>query len=231
MISFHNSWDTQLAAEAAQPYYQTLTAFLQQEYATQTIYPPQADLLNALTLTPYEAVKVVVLGQDPYHGAGQGHGLAFSVRPGMKTPPSLQNIYKELADDVGVTIPNHGYLLPWAQQGVLLLNAVLTVREGQANSHKGQGWEVFTDHIIEALNSRPDPIVFLLWGRGAQQKGKLITAPQHLILQAPHPSPLSAYHGFLGCKHFSATNAQLVAWGKEPIDWQLQNIESNARDA
>ncbi len=221
---FQNSWDAILQGEFAQPYYQALQAFLQQEYATQTIHPDEQDIFNTLKQTPYEAVKVVIIGQDPYHGAGQGHGFAFSVRPGVKLPPSLKNIYKELASDIGVTLPNHGYLLPWAQQGVLMLNAVLTVRDGQANSHKGKGWEVFTDHVIAALNQREAPVIFLLWGQYAQAKGALVTNPQHVILKAAHPSPFSARNGFFGCKHFSQVNKCLTARGEAPICWQIEDI-------
>ncbi len=225
MTHFNNSWDTILQGEFDQPYYQALNTFLQQEYATQTIHPAQEDIFNTLQTTPYEDVKVVILGQDPYHGEGQGHGFAFSVRPGIKTPPSLRNMYKELATDLACTTPNNGYLLPWAQQGVLMLNAVLTVRDGQANSHKGKGWEVFTDHVIAALNERTEPVIFMLWGRFAQSKGTLVTNPQHLILNAAHPSPLSAHNGFFGCGHFSAANAHLIARGEAPIDWQIPNID------
>ncbi len=226
MQTFNNSWDEMLKDEASQPYFQALEAFLAQEYANPalTIHPDEDDIFNTLKKTPYEAVKVVILGQDPYHGEGQGHGFAFSVRPGVKTPPSLRNIYKELANDVGARIPNNGYLLPWAQQGVLMLNAVLTVRDGQANSHKGKGWEVFTDHVIAALNRREEPVIFMLWGQYAQKKGALICAPQHLILHAAHPSPLSAHNGFFGCKHFSQANAHLVARGQAPIDWQIADL-------
>ncbi len=224
MLTFNNSWDDVLKNEAAQPYFKTLTDFLAQEYATQTIHPDKEDIFNTLQYTPYEAVKIVLIGQDPYHGAGQGHGFAFSVRPGVKTPPSLRNIYKELASDVGMATPNNGYLLPWAHQGVLMLNAVLTVRDGQANSHKGKGWETFTDHVIAALNEREEPVIFMLWGRYAQEKGKLVTNPQHLILQAAHPSPLSARNGFFGCKHFSQANAHLTARGQAPIAWQIADI-------
>ncbi|MFI3170013.1 MAG: uracil-DNA glycosylase [Faecalibacterium sp.] len=224
MTQFQNSWDDILKGEFEQPYYQALHDFLQQEYTSQTIHPDRDDIFNTLKETPYEAVKVVILGQDPYHGEGQGHGFAFSVRPGIKTPPSLKNMYKELAADVGTFLPNNGYLLPWAKQGVLMLNAVLTVRDGQANSHKGKGWETFTDHVIAALNRREAPVIFLLWGRYAQNKGALVTNPQHLILNAAHPSPLSAHNGFFGCKHFSQVNAHLIAQGQAPIDWQIENI-------
>ncbi|WP_317855622.1 uracil-DNA glycosylase [Chakrabartyella piscis] len=224
MVQFGNSWDTVLKGEFDLPYYKELRQFLKAEYKTQTIYPPMEDIFNTLKGTAYEDVKVVILGQDPYHGAGQGHGFAFSVQPGIQTPPSLRNMYKELAENLGTYIPNNGYLLPWAKQGVLMLNAVLTVREGQANSHKGKGWEHFTDHVIAELNKREEPIVFLLWGRFAQNKGALVTNPQHLILKAAHPSPLSAHNGFFGCKHFSMTNDFLVKNGMKAIDWQIENL-------
>ncbi len=224
MVHFNNSWDDVLKGEFDLPYYRALHDFLRQEYATQNIHPDMHDIFNTLKETPYEAVKEVILGQDPYHGEGQGHGFSFSVRPGVRTPPSLQNMYKELAADLGCSIPNNGYLLPWAQQGVLMLNAVLTVRDGQANSHKGKGWETFTDHVIAALNARKEPVIFLLWGRYAQNKGALVTNPQHLILKAAHPSPLSAHNGFFGCGHFSKANAHLVAQGETPINWQIENI-------
>ncbi len=224
MVRFGNDWDKVLAGEFELPYYKKLRVFLKEEYATQTIYPPMDDIFNTLKGTAYADVKVVILGQDPYHGAGQGHGFAFSVRPEIQIPPSLRNMYKELAEDVGISIPNNGYLLPWAEQGVLMLNAVLTVREGQANSHKGKGWETFTDHVIAALNEREEPIVFLLWGRYAQNKGALVTNKQHLILKAAHPSPLSAHNGFFGCKHFSGANAFLMENGMKAIDWQIENL-------
>ncbi len=225
-MQFHNSWDEILKDEFTQDYYLALQAFLQQERASHTIYPPQEDVFRTLHETPYEAVKVVILGQDPYHGEGQGHGLSFSVQLGVKIPPSLRNMYKELVADPAIDFhtPNNGYLLPWAQQGVLMLNAVLTVREGQANSHKGKGWEIFTDHVIAALNRRTEPVIFLLWGKFAQSKAALITNPQHVILNAAHPSPLSAHNGFFGCNHFSQTNTQLAAWGKAPINWQIDDI-------
>ena len=222
MVHLGNSWDTVLASEFQSDSYQRLRVFLKEEYRTQTIYPPMEDIFQALRLTPYENANVVILGQDPYHGPGQAHGLAFSVRPGVQPPPSLRNIYKELADDLGCTIPDHGYLVDWAKQGVLLLNTALTVRAGQANSHRGKGWEDLTDSIIRHLNLREQPVVFLLWGANARAKVPLITNPLHLVLCAPHPSPLSAFQGFFGCKHFSRTNTFLRQCGLPEIDWQIR---------
>lgn len=222
MVHLGNSWDTVLAGEFQSDSYQRLRVFLKEEYRTQTIYPPMEDIFQALRLTPYENANVVILGQDPYHGPGQAHGLAFSVRPGIQIPPSLRNIYKELADDLGCTIPDHGYLVDWAKQGVLLLNTALTVRAGQANSHRGKGWEDLTDSIIRHLNLREQPVVFLLWGANARAKVPLITNPLHLVLCAPHPSPLSAFQGFFGCKHFSRTNTFLRQCGLPEIDWQIR---------
>ena len=187
------------------------------------IYPPADDIFNALHLTPLSKVKVLILGQDPYHNEGQAHGLCFSVKPEVDIPPSLENIYKELKDDLGCKIPNNGYLVKWAEQGVLMLNTVLTVRAHQANSHQGRGWEQFTDAIINAVNAQDRPIVYMLWGRPAQSKIPMLTNPKHLILKAPHPSPLSAYRGFFGCKHFSQANAFLEKNGIEPIDWQIED--------
>jgi len=223
-MNFENDWALLLESEFEKDYYKTLQAFLIKEYASHTIFPEMNDIFSALHLTAYENVKVVIIGQDPYHGPGQAHGLSFSVKPGVKTPPSLKNIYKELNSDLDCTIPNSGYLLDWATQGVMLLNTVLTVRAGEAHSHKKKGWEQFTNHIIELLNDREDPIVFLLWGRPAQQKESLITNENHFILKTTHPSPLSAHRGFLGCKHFSKTNAILKQLGKKPIEWQIKNI-------
>lgn len=220
---FSNDWQDILAEEIAKPYYQELQEFVAQEYATQTIYPPIEEVMTAFSKTAYQDVKVVILGQDPYHGPNQAHGLSFSVKPGIPHPPSLRNILKELQDDVGCPIPPHGTLTKWAEQGVLLLNTVLTVRAGQANSHQGQGWEQFTDAVIEKLAARQQPIIFVLWGKPAQRKKGLIQkyAHPHVILEAPHPSPLSAYRGFLGSKPYSKINAQLEAWGEQPIDWNL----------
>jgi uracil-DNA glycosylase len=223
MVKFGNSWDEYLKDEFQKPYYQQLRAFLKAEYTQRTVYPNMHDLFSAFKVTPYEDVKVVILGQDPYHGEGQAHGMAFSVKPGVPVPPSLQNIYKELQNSLGCKIPNHGYLMKWAAQGVFLLNTVLTVRRGQPQSHQGKGWETFTDHVIGLLNQREDPVVFLLWGSPAQRKAKLITAPHHKILMAAHPSPFSA-HGFFGCDHFRKANAFLEAMNKAPIDFQIENI-------
>lgn len=220
-----NDWLPAIRDEFGKPYYKELYQFVQSEYARTVVYPPADDIFNAFHFTPLSKVKVLLLGQDPYHNVNQAHGLSFSVLPEQKDiPPSLQNIYQELHDDLGCKIPNNGYLKKWADQGVLLLNTVLTVRAHQANSHQGHGWEKFTDAIIEAVNAQDRPIVYLLWGRPAQQKAKMLTNPKHLVLTAPHPSPLSAYRGFFGCKHFSQTNAFLQENGVEPIDWQIDDI-------
>ncbi len=219
-----NDWAQPLAAEFRKPYYKDLYTKVLEEYRTRQIFPAADDLFNAFHLTPLSEVKVVILGQDPYHGDGQAHGLCFSVKPEVEIPPSLENIYQELHDDLGCKIPNNGYLVKWAEQGVLLLNTVLTVRAHQANSHRGIGWEQFTDAVIRAVNDEDRPIVFLLWGRPAQEKRSMLNNPQHLILTAPHPSPLSAYRGFFGCKHFSQANAFLSAHGVEPIDWQIEDV-------
>ena len=222
MISIGNEWDVLLAEEVQKPYYLALREFLKKEYAAQTIYPDKNDLFNALRYTTYSKVRCVILGQDPYHGAGQAHGLSFSVRRGVQVPPSLRNMYQEIFSDTGIDNRNAcGELIPWAQQGVLLLNTVLTVRANQPQSHRNQGWEQFTDYIIKLLNLREDPIVFLLWGAPAGKKAALITNPCHLVLKAPHPSPLSASCGFFGCRHFSQTNAFLQAHGYAPIDWRI----------
>lgn len=221
MVNIGNEWDELLADEFKKEYYLKLREFLKTEYSTRRIYPNMYDIFNSLKYTSYSDVKAVIIGQDPYHGAGQAHGLCFSVQKGTAIPPSLQNIYKEIYSDLGIPPANHGYLKKWADSGVLLMNAVLTVREGQANSHKGMGWEIFTDRVIELLNEREKPIVFLLWGGNAKQKMRLITNPNHLILQAAHPSPLSAYNGFFGCRHFSKANEFLTANGMEPIDWRV----------
>ena len=219
-----NDWKPLLESEFSQEYYVKLRSFLKEEYETHTIYPDKYDIFNALHHTTYKNTKVVILGQDPYHGPNQAHGLSFSVKPGVTTPPSLRNIYKELKTDVGCSIPNNGFLNKWADQGVLLLNAVLTVRAGQANSHKNKGWEHFTDKIISLVNEKQDPVVFLLWGKNAQSKEKYITNPRHLILKSTHPSPLSAHRGFLGCKHFSKANEFLETNGRDTIDWQIEDI-------
>lgn len=218
----HASWKAALAAEFAQPYFRDLKAFLLQErQAGHTFYPPGPLIFNALDRTPFDQVKVVVLGQDPYHGPGQAHGLSFSVPRGIPAPPSLANIFKELHADLGLPIPGHGNLEAWARQGVLLLNATLTVRAHQAASHQGKGWERFTDAIVRALNDRREGLVFVLWGRSAKQKGTLLDRSRHHVLAAAHPSPLSAHQGFFGCRHFSAINRLLVAQGQAPIDWTL----------
>ena len=221
MQKIGNNWDELLKNEFRQDDYLRLREFLKHEYASGTVYPNMYNIFNALKITDYDAVKAVILGQDPYHGEGQAHGLSFSVQNGVALPPSLQNIYKELQTDLGIPPAKTGDLTPWAKQGVLLLNTVLTVRGGIANSHKGKGWEEFTDRIITLLNEREKPMVFLLWGANARAKKALISNPSHLVLEAAHPSPLSAYNGFFGCRHFSKTNDFLVRTGQEPINWSL----------
>lgn len=223
MGMIQNDWLEPLTPEFKKPYYAQLYKKVKEEYATRKIFPPADDIFNAFEFTPLSKVKVVILGQDPYHGDGQAHGLCFSVKPDVDIPPSLVNIYKELHDDLGLYIPNHGYLEKWAKQGVMLLNTVLTVRAHQANSHRGIGWEEFTDAAIRILNEQDRPMVFLLWGKPAQSKKSMLHNPKHLILTAPHPSPLSAHRGFFGCKHFSRTNEFLEANGLTPIDWQIEN--------
>ena len=224
MSMITNDWLPALEPEFGKPYYKDLYRFVLQEYRTAQVFPPAEDVFNAFHLTPLGQVKVVIIGQDPYHNVGQAHGLCFSVKPEVEIPPSLVNIYKELEDDRGCTIPNNGYLVKWSKQGVLMLNTVLTVRAHQANSHRGKGWEQFTDAAIRALNEQDRPIVFLLWGGPAGQKASMLNNPKHLVLKAPHPSPLSAYRGFFGCRHFSKTNAFLEANGIQPIDWQIENV-------
>lgn len=219
-----NDWKNILDDEFNKEYYQKLRTFLTNEYRTKVIYPDKYDIFNALHFTPYKDVKVVILGQDPYHGAGQAHGLSFSVNPNIKIPPSLLNIYKELNSDFGCYIPNNGYLKKWSDQGVLLLNTSLTVRAGEANSHQKIGWEIFTDKIISLINEKEDPVVFLLWGNNAIKKKNLITNKKHLILTSVHPSPLSASRGFFGSKPFSKINNFLISVNKKPIDWQIENI-------
>ena len=221
MVHIGNDWDTLLADYFASEQYQALRRFLAEEYRTHTIYPGMYDIFNALKYTSFAQTKVVIIGQDPYHGPGQAHGLCFSVKKGVEPPPSLKNIFQELHDDLGLPQPDHGELTAWARQGVLLLNTVLTVREHQPNSHKGHGWEPFTDRVIELLNGKQTPIVFLLWGANARNKAKIVTNPIHIKLEAPHPSPLSAYNGFFGCRHFSKANAWLQKTGQVPIDWRL----------
>lgn len=221
----HNRWWPWLQAEWKQPYFQKLAEFIHTEYQTQVVYPPHDQVFAAFENCDYPDVKVVILGQDPYHEPNQAHGMCFSVNPGVPIPPSLQNIYKELNQDVGCYMPNNGYLMPWAKQGVFLLNTTMTVRKGCANSHAGKGWDVFTDHVIAKINEKEEPVVFLLWGRNARNKVPLIDQKKHLVLEAAHPSPLSAYHGFFGCAHFSKTNAFLEEKGRKPIDWQIPNIQ------
>lgn len=220
------TWRDMIGSEKSQPYFQHILQQVQQQRDSgKIIYPPKADVFNAFRYTEFDQVKVVILGQDPYHGPNQAHGLAFSVRPNVQIPPSLQNIYKELSQDIaGFQIPNHGYLVDWAQQGVLLLNTVLTVEQGKAHSHANFGWERFTDHVIATLNQHTQGLVFLLWGSHAQKKGQFIDRQKHCVLTAPHPSPLSAHRGFFGCHHFSSTNQYLIQQGKTPINWSLPNL-------
>lgn len=224
MLTICNEWDNLLKEEFKKEYYLRLMEFLKQEYSNNVIYPENKDIFNSIKEVSYKDVKVVIIGQDPYHGKGQAHGMAFSVKPGIKIPPSLVNIYKELKEDIGTYIPNNGYLMKWAKQGVLLLNTSFTVREGQPASHKGKGWEILTDEIIKILNRREEPIVFILWGNHAITKKKYIDSNKHLILESVHPSPLSAYNGFFGCKHFSKTNEFLKSIGINEIDWQIENV-------
>lgn len=221
MVQFNNTWDMLLKDEFKKPYYLNLRKFLVQEYRTQTVYPNMNNIFNALKYTDYKDVKAVILGQDPYHQPNQAHGLAFSVSKGVNPPPSLQNIYKEIHAEYGYPIPESGELTQWAEQGVLMMNAVLTVREGQPNSHKGMGWEIFTDNVISLLNMRPEPMVFMLWGANARAKTKLITNPAHLVLQSAHPSPLSAYNGFFGNGHFKKANEFLRKNYNTEINWQI----------
>ena len=224
MVNIGNDWDALLAPEFEKDYYLKLRDFLKYEYRNHKIHPDMYDIFNALKWTSYKGTKAVIMGQDPYHEEGQAHGLAFSVQKGVKIPPSLLNMYKELNSELGCYIPNNGYLEKWARQGVMLLNASLTVRDGMANSHRQKGWEIFTDRIIELLNDRKDPVIFLLWGNNAREKTRLITNPDHKILTAAHPSPLSASRGFFGCQHFKKTNELLERMGKSPIDWQIENV-------
>lgn len=224
MSMITNDWLEPLSSEFRKGYYSQLYNFVKDEYSKTVVYPPAEDIFNAFHFTPLKDVKVLLLGQDPYHNEHQAHGLSFSVQPGQDIPPSLVNIYKELHDDLGCYIPNNGYLKKWADQGVLLLNTVLTVRAHQANSHQGHGWEQFTDAVIQAVNAQDRPIVYMLWGAPARRKKAMLTNPKHLILEAPHPSPLSAYRGFFGCKHFSKAKEFLKSSGVEPIDWQIENI-------
>lgn len=220
----HNAWWPWLQNEWQQPYFKQLASFVHEAYARTTVYPPKQKVFAAFENCDYPDVKVVILGQDPYHEPNQAHGMCFSVNPGVPIPPSLQNIYKELHDDLGCKIPDNGYLMPWAKQGVFLLNTVMTVERGRANSHAGKGWETFTDHAIQKINEKEQPVVFLLWGRNARNKASMIDRSRHLVLEAAHPSPLSAYNGFFGCRHFSKTNAFLKEHGEQPVDWQIPDL-------
>lgn len=224
MVNLGNDWDEILSDEFNKDYYKQLRAFLKEEYSHYKIHPDMYDIFNALKWTSYHDTKVVILGQDPYHGENQAHGLAFSVQKGVAIPPSLLNMYKELNNELGCYIPNNGYLEKWARQGVLLLNTSLTVRDGMANSHRNKGWEIFTNRVIECLNQKDDVVIYLLWGNNAKEKMELITNPKHRVLTTVHPSPLSASRGFFGCNHFIKTNEILQKNGKEPIDWQIENI-------
>ncbi|WP_101772690.1 uracil-DNA glycosylase [Peptostreptococcus faecalis] len=224
MVEIGNDWDDILKNEFKEEYYLKLREFLKSEYKNHKIFPQMNDIFNALKITSYKDTRVVILGQDPYHNDGQAHGLAFSVKPGIKSPPSLNNIFKELSNELGCYIPNNGCLNSWAQQGVLLLNTALTVRAHEANSHSGKGWEILTDNIIKKLNDRDKSVIFILWGANARNKKKIIDSSRHFILEAPHPSPLSAHRGFFGCNHFAQTNEYLVKNGEKKIDWQIKNI-------
>lgn len=224
MVKLGNDWDEILKQDFESDWYARLREFLIEEYRSYKVYPDMYDIFNALKTTSYKDTRVVILGQDPYHNPGEAHGMCFSVKPGVKIPPSLLNIFKELRDDLGTYIPNNGYLMDWAKQGILLLNAILTVRENAPLSHKNMGWEKLTDSVIRALNERQKPVIFLLWGAPARAKKALITNPNHFVLEAPHPSPLSASYGFFGCRHFSKTNKILESMGEKPIDFQIKNI-------
>lgn len=221
MVFFGNDWDTVLKEEFHKDYYKILRSFLANEYKREKIYPDMYDIYNAFKATSYLDTKIVIIGQDPYHQPNQAHGLCFSVKDGVRLPPSLKNIYKEINSDLGIQMSDNGNLLPWARQGVMLLNTLLTVREGRPMSHKGYGWETFTDNVLRKLNDRSKPIIFLLWGSFAKNKKELITNSHHIILEAAHPSPLSAYYGFFGCKHFSKANEILISMGEKPIDWKI----------
>ena len=227
MVHIGNSWDEKLSGEFDKEYYLQLREFLKEEYSTRIVYPDMYDIFNALKYTPYEDVRAVILGQDPYHEPGQAHGLCFSVQKGVQTPPSLVNIFRELKDDLGIDPPAHGCLESWAKNGVLLLNTVLTVREHAAHSHKGKGWEKFTDRVISEVGKKDEPVVFMLWGKPAQTKKKLITNPAHLVLESVHPSPLSVYRGFYGCGHFVKCNEFLKENGIKEIDWQIENDQAS----
>ena len=223
-VTLPESWQAQLADELEKPYFKKLEAFVDEERRTQQVFPPEADVFSALQLTPYDQVNVLLVGQDPYHDDNQAHGLCFSVKPGIKPPPSLANMFIELRNDVGFRVPNNGYLVPWAKQGMLMLNTVLTVRAHQPNSHQKHGWEIFTDEVIRKVNAKTDPVVFVLWGAPAQKKMALIDTTRHTIVKSAHPSPLSARNGFFGSKPFSQINTALRAAGKPEIDWQLPNL-------
>ncbi|MBR4455140.1 MAG: uracil-DNA glycosylase [Solobacterium sp.] len=220
----HNGWWPWLQNEWQQPYFQALSAFLKESYATKQIYPPKHLVFSAFEACDVPDIRVVILGQDPYHEPGQAHGMCFSVNPGIEIPPSLVNIYRELESDCGCYVPNNGYLMPWAKQGVFLLNTVMTVERGRANSHRGRGWETFTDHAIAKISEKKEPTVFLLWGSNARSKAGMIDRSRHLVLETAHPSPLSAYRGFFGCRHFSRANSFLEANGRTPVNWQIPNI-------
>lgn len=229
MALIRGDWAELLRPEFSKPYYGELYSFVQEEYRCGTVYPPPQDIFNALHATPLKSVRAVILGQDPYHGEGQAHGMSFSVRPGCPVPPSLSNIFRELHDDIGYHVPDSGYLMKWAKQGVLLLNTVLTVRAHEAYSHHGHGWEQFTDAVLKAVALQDRPVVYMLWGKPAQAKAPMLQNPRHLILMAPHPSPLSAYRGFFGCRHFSQCNEFLEKNGAEAIDWQIDNIAEDTK--
>lgn len=224
MVNFGNDWDELLKDEFSKDYYINLRKFLISEYKTQIIHPDMNDIFSALKISSFKDTKILLLGQDPYHGENQAHGMAFSVKPGVPAPPSLKNIYKELHTELDCYIPNNGYLMSWAKQGILLLNTSLTVRDGMPNSHKGKGWEIFTDRVIEILNQKDEPVIFILWGNNAKTKKRLITNPKHFIIEGVHPSPLSASRGFFGCNHFIKVNEILRSLGKKEIDWQIPNI-------
>jgi len=220
-VKIEDSWHLLLSEEFKKPYFNQIREFIRCEYQKHTIYPKGSDIFRAFNLTPLDSVKGVIIGQDPYHGPGHAHGLCFSLKPGIDTPPSLKNIYKEINSDLGIEVPKTGYLQRWAEQGVLMLNNVLTVRKGKPNSHKNSGWEIFTAKVIEKISREKEGIVFFLWGNSAQKKENLIDSRKHLVLKAPHPSPLSAYNGFFGCRHFSKSNNYLISKNKKPIDWKV----------
>lgn len=222
MVDFGNDWNEVLGEEFKKDYYRILRGFLKGEYERETVYPSMYDIFNAFKATPYNSARVVILGQDPYCRPSQAHGMCFSVKKGVRLPPSLRNIYREITDDLGVKMGESGYLMPWAKQGVLLLNTILTVREGQPMSHRGYGWEIFTDEVLRKLDAREKPLIFLLWGTPARKKRMFIDMTRHRVLEAAHPSPLSAHYGFFGCKHFSAVNEILESWGEKPIDWRIR---------